>query len=185
MNIANKLTLARLILAIPFIYFLTMSQGYNDFTYRMIALILFIIASLTDFLDGYIARKNNMITDFGKLMDPLADKILVLSALVVFVEIGYLPSWISIIVLAREFLISGIRALAAANGEVISAGNLGKYKTTTQMIGIAIIIIFGNTPLRFFGIHLNILVMFPSIILTIWSGWDYSVKAKHYFLNAQ
>jgi len=176
MNVPNKLTMTRIILAIPFIYFLGISDGNNGFTYRMIALILFAVASITDFLDGYIARKNNMITDFGKLMDPLADKILVISALVVFVEIGFLPSWISIVVLAREFLISGIRSLAAANGEVIPAGNLGKYKTTAQMIGIIIIMLIGATPY-------NTWIMLPSVILTVWSGWDYSVKAKHYFIN--
>ncbi|HAS80183.1 MAG TPA: CDP-diacylglycerol--glycerol-3-phosphate 3-phosphatidyltransferase [Fusobacteriaceae bacterium] len=176
MNVPNKLTMGRIILAIPFIYFLGMSNGSNGFTYRMIALVLFALASITDFLDGYIARKNNMITDFGKLMDPLADKILVISALVVFVEIDFLPSWISIVVLAREFLISGIRSLAAANGEVIAAGNLGKYKTTAQMIGIIIIMLIGGTPY-------NTWIMLPSVILTVWSGWDYSVKAKHYFIN--
>ena len=185
MNMPNKLTMARVVLAIPFIYFLGISDGDNGFTYRMISLALFSIASITDFLDGYIARKNNMITDFGKLMDPLADKILVISALVVFVEVGFLPSWISIVVLAREFLISGIRSLAAANGEVIPAGNLGKYKTTTQMLGIIIIMILGGTSIEVLGIHLNIWIMLPSVILTIWSGWDYSVKAKHYFMNME
>ena len=92
---------------------------------------IFVIASLTDFFDGYIARKYNLITDFGKIMDPLADKILVISALVIFVQLEYIPGWMSIIVLAREFLISGIRILAAAKGEIIAAGNLGKYKTTS------------------------------------------------------
>jgi len=185
MNMPNKLTMARIILAVPFIYFLGVSGGDNGFVYRMIALGLFTIASITDFLDGYIARKNNMITDFGKLMDPLADKILVISALVVFVEVDFLPSWISIVVLAREFLISGIRSLAAANGEVIPAGNLGKYKTTAQMVGIVLIMILGVTNIEFLGIDLNVWIMLPSVILTIWSGWDYSVKAKHYFLNME
>ena len=185
MNMPNKLTMARIVLAIPFIYFLGISDGDNGFIYRMISLALFSVASITDFLDGYIARKNNMITNFGKLMDPLADKILVISALVVFVEVGFLPSWISIVVLAREFLISGIRSLAAANGEVIPAGNLGKYKTTTQMLGIIIIMILGATSIEILGIHLNIWIMLPSVVLTIWSGWDYSVKAKHYFMNME
>jgi CDP-diacylglycerol--glycerol-3-phosphate 3-phosphatidyltransferase len=179
----NKLTVARIVLAIPFIYFLGISNGDNGFEYRMISLALFAIASFTDFLDGYLARKNNQITDFGKLMDPLADKILVISALVVFVEAGYLPAWISIVVLAREFLISGIRSLAAANGEVIPAGNLGKYKTTTQMLGIMIIMILGSTSITILNIHLNVWIMLPSVVLTLWSGWDYSVKAKHYFMN--
>jgi CDP-diacylglycerol---glycerol-3-phosphate 3-phosphatidyltransferase len=185
MNMPNKLTMARIILAVPFIYFLGISDGDSGFVYRMIALGLFMVASITDFLDGYIARKNNMITDFGKLMDPLADKILVISALVVFVEVGFLPSWISIVVLAREFLIGGIRSLAAANGEVIPAGKLGKYKTTTQMVGIIMIMILGVTQIEILGIHLNVWIMLPSVILTIWSGWDYSVKAKHYFMNME
>ena len=102
-----------------------------------------------------------------------------------FVEIDFLPSWISIVVLAREFLISGIRSLAAANGEVIPAGNLGKYKTTAQMVGIVLIMILGVTKIELLGIHLNIWIMLPSVILTIWSGWDYSVKAKHYFMNME
>jgi len=185
MNMPNKLTMARMIMAVPFIYFLGISYGPNEFTYRMLALGIFVIASLTDFLDGYLARKNNMITDFGKLMDPLADKILVISALVIFVEVDYLPAWISIVVLAREFLISGIRTLAAANGEVIAAGNLGKYKTTTQMLGIVLIIALGETSIKFIGIDINIWIMLPSVVLTVWSGWDYSVKAKHYFMNME
>ena len=108
----------------------------------------------------------------------LADKILVISALVLFVELKYIPAWMSIIVIAREFLISGIRMLAAAKGEVIPAGKLGKYKTTSQMIVILIMIIVGNQPYNFY------LMMIP-IILTLWSGWEYTSKAKHYFINCK
>ena len=136
MNLPNKLTFIRLVLAIPFIYFLQESgnvSAHLSLTYRLIAFAIFVIASLTDFFDGYLARKYNLVTDFGKLMDPLADKILVISALVLFVELKYIPAWMSIIVIAREFLISGIRMLAAAKGEVIPAGKLGKYKTTSQI----------------------------------------------------
>ena len=143
MNLPNKLTFIRLVLAVPFIYFLQESNA-EGFVYRMIAFALFVVASLTDFFDGYLARKYNLVTDFGKLMDPLADKILVISALVLFVELRYIPAWMSIIVIAREFLISGIRMLAAAKGEVIPAGKLGKYKTTSQMIVILIMIVVGN-----------------------------------------
>ena len=140
MNLPNKLTFIRLVLAVPFIYFLQESNA-EGFVYRMIAFALFVVASLTDFFDGYLARKYNLVTDFGKLMDPLADKILVISALVLFVELRYIPAWMSIIVIAREFLISGIRMLAAAKGEVIPAGKLGKYKTTSQMIVILLSLI--------------------------------------------
>ncbi len=175
MNLPNRLTLIRMILAIPFIFFLDASIDYGV-TYRFIALAIFAIASITDFLDGYLARKHNLITDFGKLMDPLADKILVISALVIFVDIDYIPSWMSIVVIAREFLISGIRTLAAAKGEVIPAGNLGKYKTTSQMIVIILMMLLGDNPYNFY-------MMLIPVILTLWSGWEYTVKAKHYFLN--
>lgn len=181
MNLPNKLTTARIILAIPFIYFLENASGNNVFRY--IAFVLFCVASATDWFDGYLARKHNLVTDFGKLMDPLADKILVISAMVIFVYLQWIPSWMSIVVIAREFLISGIRTLAAAQGEVIPAGNLGKYKTTTQMIVIIIMLFFGKTEISFYGFSIYEYMMMIPVILTVWSGWDYSVKAKHYFLN--
>lgn len=182
MNLPNKLTFVRLILAIPFIYFLQYSNNTNIFTngltignaYRWIALIIFIIASLTDWLDGYLARKYNLITDFGKIMDPLADKVLVISALVIFVDLNYIPSWMSIVVIAREFLISGIRMLAAAKGDVIPAGILGKYKTTTQMIVVMIMMLLGKNNYNFY-------MMLIPVFLTVWSGFEYTKKAKHYF----
>lgn len=181
MNLPNKLTTARILLAIPFIFFL--ENAGNNHIYRYLAFGFFVVAALTDWLDGYLARKHNLITDFGKLMDPLADKILVISAMVIFVYLRWLPSWMSIVVIAREFLISGIRTLAAAQGEVIPAGNLGKYKTTTQMIVIIVMLFFGETDIKFMGYPVYESLMLIPVILTIWSGWDYSVKAKHYFLN--
>lgn len=186
MNLPNRLTIARFILAIPFVFLLQQSNHSTmGTTFRLISLIIFIVASLTDFFDGYIARKYNLITDFGKIMDPLADKILVISALVVFVQLNYIPAWMSIIVLAREFLISGIRILAAAKGEVIAAGNLGKYKTTSQMIVIIIVLLIGPVPLQIFNWNLTIaeILMLVPVILTIWSGWEYTFNAKHYFMD--
>lgn len=187
MNLPNKLTAVRLILAVPFIYFLESSvEVDNTQLYRLIAFGIFILASLTDWLDGYIARKYNLITDLGKIMDPLADKILVISAMVIFVKLDYIPSWMSIVVIAREFLISGIRTIAAAKGEVIPAGILGKYKTTTQMIVIIAMLFFGlgktQESAEMFKEIYYYAMMIP-VVLTIWSGWEYSVKAKHYFLN--
>ena len=175
MNIPNQLTLLRMILAVPFIFFLEAAAAGGT-TYRVIALVIFAVAAITDFLDGYIARKHNLITDFGKLMDPLADKILVISALVIFVDLEYIPAWMSIVVIAREFLISGIRTIAATKGEVIPAGKLGKYKTTAQMIAIIIIIIIGKS-------QWNVWLMAIPVILTIWSGWEYTSKASHYFTD--
>ncbi|MGL5917945.1 MAG: CDP-diacylglycerol--glycerol-3-phosphate 3-phosphatidyltransferase [Cetobacterium sp.] len=187
MNLPNKLTAIRLILAIPFIYFLQESANVTESDlYRLIAFGIFIFASLTDWLDGYIARKYNLITDLGKIMDPLADKILVISALVIFNKLDYIPSWMSIVVIAREFLISGIRTIAAAKGEVIPAGILGKYKTTTQMIVIIIMLFFGlgSNPekIELYKTIYFYMTLIP-VILTIWSGWEYSIKAKHYFLG--
>lgn len=184
MNLPNQLTTARFILAIPFIYFLQTSDVHG-FWYRIIALAIFSVASLTDFFDGYIARKYNLITDFGKIMDPLADKILVISALVLFVDLKYMPAWMSIVVLAREFLISGIRILAAAKGEVIAAGNLGKYKTTSQMIVVIIALLIGKSSIYLFGSYYTIceILMIIPVILTVWSGAEYTAKARHYFLG--
>lgn len=191
MNLPNKLTLTRIGLAIPFVYFLENAASTGDIFghvgkagdfYRIVAAIFFIVASLTDWLDGYIARKKNLVTNFGKLMDPLADRILVISALVVFVSLGWLPSWMSIVVIVREFLIGGIRTLAATQGEVIPAGKLGKYKTTSQMIVIIIMLVFGPIKINGFE-NLYYYMMFIPVILTVWSGVDYSIKAKHYFMN--
>lgn len=170
MNLPNRLTIARFVLAVPFVFLLQESTHETmGTTFRLISLVIFVIASLTDFFDGYIARKYNLITDFGKIMDPLADKILVISALVVFVQLNYMPAWMSIIVLAREFLISGIRILAAAKGEVIAAGNLGKYKTTSQMIVVIIALLIG--PVSFEVLNRTFTVaetlMLIPVILTI------------------
>ena len=137
MNLPNKLTIFRVILIVPFIILLLGGQagwfGDNTFVTDMIALAIFIIASLTDLIDGKIARKNNLVTNFGKFMDPLADKLLVCSAMICFIELDKLPAWIVIIIIAREFIISGFRLIAAENGIVIAANYWGKFKTTFQM----------------------------------------------------
>jgi len=172
MNIANKLTLLRIILIVPFIIILL--WGANNFMYRLIAFVIFSVASLTDFLDGYLARKFNLITNFGKLMDPLADKILVLSSLMVFIQLKYVPAWMVIVIITRDFLINGIRSLAASKGKVIPAGNLGKIKTTTQMIAILLIILLGASKYNFY-------IMLIPVFFTLWSAWDYIKGGKEYF----
>ena len=137
MNLPNKLTIFRVILIVPFIILLLGGQagwfGDNTFVTDMIALAIFIIASLTDLIDGKIARKYNLITDFGKFMDPLADKLLVCSAMIALIEMNRIPSWVVIIIIAREFIISGFRLIASDNGVVIAASYWGKFKTTFQM----------------------------------------------------
>ena len=139
MNLPNKLTVVRMVLVPFFVAFLLLS-GSNE-SLKWIALVLFIVASLTDFLDGYIARKYNLITNFGKFMDPLADKILTISGMICLIELGRIPSWIVIIIVAREFIISGFRLIAAENGIVIAANYWGKFKTTFQMIMIILMIV--------------------------------------------
>ena len=135
MNLPNKLTTLRVIMIPFFVFFLLWQNGENR-TFRMIALALFIIASLTDLLDGKIARKYNLVTNFGKFMDPLADKLLVCSALICLIELNALPAWMVIVIISREFIISGFRLIASDNGVVIAASYWGKFKTTFQMVSL-------------------------------------------------
>ncbi len=171
MNLPNKLTLFRVIL-IPFfvVFMLVNVTGNAD---KWIALIIFIIASLTDLLDGKIARKYNLITDFGKFMDPLADKLLVCSALICLVSLNRIPAWIVIIIIAREFIISGFRLIAADNGRVIAASYWGKFKTTFQMI--MVILMIADISQLFI---LTQIIMYAALILTVVSLVDYLVKNK-------
>ena len=171
MNLPNKLTLFRVIL-IPFfvVFMLVNITGNAD---KWIALIIFIIASLTDLLDGKIARKYNLITDVGKFMDPLADKLLVCSALICLVSLDRIPAWIVIIIIAREFIISGFRLIAADNGRVIAASYWGKFKTTFQMI--MVILMIADISQLFI---LTQIIMYAALILTVVSLVDYLVKNK-------
>lgn len=197
MNLANKLTIFRIILVpimiiIPFFNIKGEAFGIS-YSYIFVDLI-FIIASITDKLDGYIARSKNQITTFGKFLDPLADKILVLAAMIMLVEIGKLPSWIPIIVLVREFLVSGYRLVAVEKGgKVIAASIWGKLKTVTQMFAIILSFIdlnrFGacfSGNLTGYSFVLNLLatiLMTISIIATIFSGYDYIKDGKNLFKN--
>ena len=140
MNLPNKLTILRVIL-IPFFVAALMIQGGANETMRIVAAVIFIVASLTDLLDGKIARKYNLVTNFGKFMDPLADKLLVCSALICFIELHQIPAWMVIIIISREFIISGFRLVASDNGVVIAASYWGKFKTTFQMIAIVLMIL--------------------------------------------
>ena len=178
MNLPNKLTIARILL-IPFFLFFLMTDfaGENS---NYIAAVIFIIASLTDLLDGKIARMNNIVTNFGKFMDPLADKLLVCSALIAFIQLGYLPAWMVIIIISRDFIISGFRLVASDNGIVIAASKWAKLKTTFQMI-MAILLIF-----QFDFPYINIIeniVIYTALILTIISLLDYLIKNKNVMIE--
>lgn len=171
MNLPNKLTIFRVILIIPFVLFLLTDIG--GAAGRWIALAIFIIASLTDMLDGKIARKYNLVTNFGKFMDPLADKLLVCSALICLVSTEKIPAWIVIIIIAREFIISGFRQVASDKGVVIAAGYWGKFKTTFQMIMVCLMI----ADIAVLSVFTQI-IMWVALALTIISLVDYLVKNK-------
>lgn len=173
MNLPNKLTMARVILIPFFVFFLLVPVAGEASKY--IALVIFIIASLTDLLDGKIARKYNLVTNFGKFMDPLADKLLVCSALICFTEMGLLPAWMVIVIISREFIISGFRLVASDNGVVIAASYWGKFKTTFQMI--MIILLIAQLPGAIFDV-LEQLSIWIALILTIVSLMDYLIKNK-------
>ena len=170
MNLPNKLTTLRVIM-IPFFVFFLLWQNGENYTFRMIALALFIIASLTDLLDGKIARKYNLVTNFGKFMDPLADKLLMCSALICLIELNALPAWMVIIIISREFIISGFRLIASDNGVVIAASYWGKFKTTFQMVSVVLLIL--DIPALAF---VTTICVWIALLLTIVSLVDYIYK---------
>ena len=173
MNLPNKLTMFRVILIPFFVFFLLAPyfEGYGNY----VAVAIFIVASLTDLLDGKIARKYNLVTNFGKFMDPLADKLLVCSAMICLIELGLLPAWIVILIIAREFIISGFRLIASDNGIVIAASYWGKFKTTFQMLMVIVLLL--NFDLPVFHI-LGTVLIWIATILTVVSLIDYIVKNK-------
>ncbi|HJC15179.1 MAG TPA: CDP-diacylglycerol--glycerol-3-phosphate 3-phosphatidyltransferase [Candidatus Fusicatenibacter intestinigallinarum] len=173
MNLPNKLTILRMIMVPFFVLFMLVPIGGP--ANKWIALAIFVVASLTDTLDGYIARRDHLITDFGKFMDPLADKLLVCSALICFVELGDLPAWMVIVIIAREFIISGFRLVASDNGIVIAASKTGKLKTISQMVMVVLVIAdLGDI----FDVLKQIFIWL-ALILTVVSLIEYIAKNKN------
>lgn len=201
MNLPNKITCARILMIplmviIPFLGIEGKFDILGGLTYsNLIIVTIFLIASITDFFDGYLARKNNLVTTFGKFLDPIADKLLVLSAMLMLVEAGIIPAWIPIIIAAREFIVSGIRMLAAGEGNVIAASWLGKIKTVSQMIAITFAFIGNHAFLNFIEGNLNgseliinvlmSLGMIVAVVATVWSGVDYFMKSKDVVLKSK
>lgn len=203
MNLPNKITILRIIF-IPIMLLVPIIASYVDLDYsvlygvkmyNILLLIIFLIASFTDYIDGYIARKNKMVTNFGKFLDPIADKLLVFTALIMLVETNMIPAWIPIIIAAREFMVSAIRMMVATEGTVIAASMLGKIKTVTQMIAISLAFLdinpfmtFANGTLTGFPFFLNLLMslaMVVCVFITIWSGIDYFMKSKDTLLKSK
>lgn len=181
MNLPNKLTIFRVILVVPFVIALLGGNagwfGNNLLISEIVALAIFIIASLTDLIDGKIARKYNMVTNFGKFMDPLADKLLVSAALIVLVSMERIPAWVVIIIISREFIISGFRLVAADNRVVIAASYWGKFKTAFQMVMVCLMIVDLSWIWPWMGIMTDV-VMWIALVLTVVSLVDYLIKNK-------
>ncbi len=173
MNLPNKLTTLRMLLVPVFIILYLMGMNIP-------ALVVFIAASLTDYFDGYLARKNNLVTNYGKIMDPLADKLLVTSALVCMVQTGDAPAWMVIVILAREFAIMGLRTVAASEGTVIAAAWSGKIKTTSQMFAI-ILLLLNNWPFSLWEIPMTDIMLWIAVVMTIYSGCEYVYKNRKVF----
>ncbi len=186
MNLANRITVARVIL-VPFvmIFLLVPTPGWG---WQMaggwisggslIATVIFIVASATDTLDGYIARKRNLITNFGKFMDPLADKLLVSTALISLVAMNRVPAWIVIIMIGREFAVTGLRSVASSAGTVIAASWFGKWKTVTQMVAI-VLLMLNNFPFAYIKFPMDQVMLYLAALLTLLSGFDYFYKNRH------
>jgi CDP-diacylglycerol--glycerol-3-phosphate 3-phosphatidyltransferase len=177
MNLPNKLTILRVIMIPFFVVCLLLNKGMVT---QIAALVLFAAASFTDYLDGHIARKNNLVTNFGKFMDPLADKLLVCSAMICLIELDRLPAWIVIIIIAREFIISGFRLVASDNGVVIAASYWGKSKTVSQMFMIMLLILHLSGTVFYW---LEQILIYLALILTVISLLDYIVKNKQVLME--
>ncbi|HCP15563.1 MAG TPA: CDP-diacylglycerol--glycerol-3-phosphate 3-phosphatidyltransferase [Peptococcaceae bacterium] len=171
MNLANRLTMLRIFMIPVFMFFLLVRIPYGD----VIAAIIFIVAASTDGLDGYIARKRRQITNLGKLLDPLADKMLVTAALITLVDLGKVPAWIAVVILGREFFVTGLRGVAASEGIVIAASILGKVKTVSQILALTLLLL--NDYIQpMIGLDIGIYALYAAVVFTLWSGYDYISK---------
>ncbi|MCP3739166.1 CDP-diacylglycerol--glycerol-3-phosphate 3-phosphatidyltransferase [Rossellomorea sp. BNER] len=192
MNLPNKITVSRILLIPLFVIIMIVPFNWGDITFlgaempvsHFVGGLLFIIASTTDWIDGYYARKLNQVTNLGKFLDPLADKLLVSAALIVLVELGFAASWIVIIIISREFAVTGLRLVLAGEGEVVAANNLGKIKTWTQIIAISALLLH-NTIFAAINFPFATVALWVAMIMTIWSGCDYFFKNKQALLNSK
>src|SRR5690625_3272055 len=186
MNIPNKITISRIFLIPIFIIILSVPFNWGEWSIghttlpisHFVAALIFIIASGTDWLDGYYARKYNLVTNLGKFLDPLADKLLVSAALILLVEMGLAPAWVIILIISREFAVTGLRLVAAGDGLVLAASKLGKIKTVTQIVATAALLLH-NFPFSFIGFPFATIMLYIALFFTLLSGYDYFVKNWH------
>lgn len=186
MNIPNKITLSRIFLIPIFIILLSVPFDWGEWNIgatqlpvsHFVAALLFIIASTTDWVDGYYARKFNLVTNLGKFLDPLADKLLVAAALILLVEMGLAPAWVVILIISREFAVTGLRLVAAGEGIVLAASSMGKLKTVTQLVAVAALLLH-NFPFSYIGFPFALIMLYVALFFTVYSGYDYFIKNWH------
>ena len=191
MNLPNKITVSRILLIPIFMLFMLVDFNFGTVnllnteiqTSHLIGGLIFIFASITDWLDGYIARKYELITNMGKFLDPLADKLLVSAAFIILVELGNAASWIVIVIISREFAVTGLRLILAGGGEVVAANQLGKIKTVTQIIAI-ISLLFNNIYFESIGVPFGTIMLYIALFFTVWSGVDYFYKNRRVLLES-
>ncbi|MCH7321007.1 CDP-diacylglycerol--glycerol-3-phosphate 3-phosphatidyltransferase [Solibacillus sp. MA9] len=192
MNIPNKITVSRILLIPVFVIVMMFDFGWGKMTLfgaemqvnYFVGALIFIIASATDWVDGYYARKYNLVTNLGKFLDPLADKLLVSAAFILLVEIGLAPAWIVIIIISREFAVTGLRLILAGQGEVVAANQLGKIKTWAQIVAISALILH-NTIFTLIGIPFDVIMLYVALFFTLWSGWDYFYLNRRVLLDSK
>jgi len=190
MNLANKITLTRIFLVPIVMFFLLVNFDFGKLSIfgvyirlnEIIAAFVFILAASTDGLDGYIARKKKMVTNLGKFLDPLADKLLITAALISLVEMDRLEAYVAVIIISREFAVTGLRLVAAADGQVIAASKLGKLKTVVQIVAVSLLIL-NNFPFSYINLPLDEVVLFFAVLITIISGIDYFYKNSHVIIK--
>jgi CDP-diacylglycerol--glycerol-3-phosphate 3-phosphatidyltransferase len=191
-NLPNKITISRICMIPVFMIIMLPSIDWGTWVINDVELpishfvgaIIFIIASTTDWIDGYYARKHNLVTTLGKFLDPLADKLLVSAALIILVGYELAPAWIVILIISREFAVTGLRLVLAGEGEVVAANQLGKIKTWTQIIAISALLLH-NLPFAWINFPFADIALYVALFFTIWSGWDYFAKNKDAFLNSK
>ncbi|MBP3038338.1 CDP-diacylglycerol--glycerol-3-phosphate 3-phosphatidyltransferase [Bacillaceae bacterium Marseille-Q3522] len=192
MNIPNKITISRICLIPVFVVIMLVDFSWGTMeilgatmpVQHFTGALIFIIASTTDWIDGHYARKYNLVTNLGKFLDPLADKLLVSSALIILVDLKMAPAWIVIVIISREFAVTGLRLVLAGEGEVVAANMLGKVKTWSQIVAISALLLH-NIVFESFAIPFADLALWVALIFTIWSGWDYFKLNKQVFLDSK
>jgi len=192
MNIPNKITISRILLIPLFLIIMLVPFNWGNMhlfgaelpVTHFVGALVFIIASSTDWVDGYYARKYNLVTNMGKFLDPLADKLLVSAALIVLVELNFAASWIVIAIVSREFAVTGLRLLLVEGGEVVAANMLGKIKTWAQIVAISALLLH-NTIFELIHVPFDDIALWIALIFTVWSGWDYFAKNSHVFKNSR